>query len=80
MSEMVEQVARAIEQECAGCDPRDFNAFLAAARAAMAAMREPTVEMECAGTEHWALRVAMDDRAAGVWRAMVDAALQEPNA
>ena len=45
MSEMVERVAIAIEDECAGCDPRDKDAFLKAARAAIQAMRKPTETM-----------------------------------
>lgn len=71
----IERVAKAIEDECAGCDPRDADAFVSAARAAIAAMREPAIEMEIAGTEQWALMSAMEDRSAANWKAMIDAAL-----
>jgi hypothetical protein len=45
------------------------------ARAAIEAMREPTDEMEVAGTEQWLCEAAMEDRSGANWRAMIDAAL-----
>lgn len=76
MSEMIERVARAIEQEIG---PQDMD-FAKIARAAVEAMREPTEAM---------LEVAQDmyepvgDRAMwppepkDAWPAMIDAALTE---
>lgn len=69
MTEIVERVARAIEAECAGCDPRDFNPFLAAARAAIAEMREPTEAMLGAAEASYEVQPRK------VWRAMCVAAM-----
>jgi hypothetical protein len=91
MSEMIERVARAMyrqrisdlgiygdsQEKTDQAVDRCWPFCSAQAGAAIAAMREPTVEMEIAGTEYWALKVAMEDRSAGVWQAMVDAALGE---
>ena len=76
MSEMVERVARAI------CltqtqDERGWLAFLTEAQAAIAAMREPTAEMQVFGVE--ALighREPVEECSAPVWRAMIDEALR----
>lgn len=48
------------------------------ALAAMETMREPTIEMEIAGTEAWLCEAAMEDRAGANYRAMIDEALLEP--
>jgi len=47
------------------------------ARAAIEAMREPTADMEIAGTEAWLCEAAMEDRARANYVAMIDAALNE---
>jgi hypothetical protein len=73
MSEMVERVARAIEDECAGCDPRNFSAFTNAARAAIAALREPTEAMVMAGKD----APFCPDIPTDVWYAMIDATLKD---
>jgi len=76
---MVERVARAIRQECEGCDPRDDKAFESAARAAIAAMREPTERIVAQGG-----RFCGDERgnpdelqARHLWEIMIDAALEQ---
>jgi len=82
---MVERVARAI---CAslsdkmngwdtlGGDERED--FLAAARVAIEAMREPTTKMSDAGDEASAsLAISRDSSGNYVWQAMIDAALKE---
>lgn len=74
MSKMIERVAKAIEDECAGCDPRDTAAFTAAARKAIAAIREPTDAMVQAGWPHTA-DPCWDSNVADAWRAMIDVAL-----
>jgi hypothetical protein len=54
----------------------DAAAILAALDAAGLAVvpKEPTVEMQVAGTEQWLTVRAMEDRAAVIYRAMVAAA------
>jgi len=47
------------------------------AKAAIMAMREPTVDMEVAGTEAWTREAAMEDRAKVNYRAMIDYALYD---
>jgi hypothetical protein len=69
MSEMVERVARVIDEMCAGADPRDHAAFAEAARAAIAAMREPTFDPETVSYHQGMTR-------ADWWRAMIDEALK----
>lgn len=75
--EMVERVARAIATTARFPNFTDEvrDTFLPHARAAIAAMREPTETMRDAGT------MADEDQWAGnpprVWRAMIDAALAE---
>jgi len=76
MGEMVDRVARAIYEEGlvrARMVDHTHEAVLAVARAAIAAMREPTEAMlECAGSaEDYADR---DNIFAHAWRAMIDAA------
>ena len=72
MSEMVERVAKALAREY-DRDPETDNVGLgtqlstAMARAAIAAMREPTEAMLYAGWQ--------ED--SSIWRAMIDAALKD---
>lgn len=74
MSELVKRVARAIQampvRNGGYVDVADI------ARDAIRAMREPTIEMEIAGTEQWLCEAAMEDRAGVNWRAMIDEALR----
>lgn len=81
MTEIVELVARAIEDECAGADPRDHAVFVKAARAAIAAMREPTDEMLVAAESAAPALATFASREASpsfaAWRAMIDAALKD---
>lgn len=76
---MIERVARAARD--AYHDARNSEAFVnhweAIALAAIKAMREPTQDMEIAGTEQWLCEAAMEDRSGANWRAMIDAALKE---
>lgn len=74
----IDRVAKAID-DCDerlllsyGIRDRDLKAF---ARAAIKAMREPTVDMEVAGTEAWLCEAAMEDRSKANYRAMIDYAL-----
>jgi hypothetical protein len=76
MNAMVERVARALEDNSdlldpTGSEPRDF---VAVARAAIAAMREPTEVMIEAvyGGHPENTRIARE-----CWRAMIDAALAD---
>jgi len=80
MSEMVERVAKAVVAKlqpsvfCGGdeaCDSLPCSCALDIARAAIEAIREPTDEMLDAG---WGQR---GERARGIWRLMIDAALKE---
>lgn len=84
MSEMVERVARAIQasrgpkENWERADPATRDLWLADARAAIAAMREPTESMVVDGFEamkgDWqSCRQAADD-ARSCWRKMIDAA------
>jgi len=76
MSSMVERVARAIEKKLSRTDPYDerqhkrFN-YDECARAAIAAMREPTEGMLAAGA--WELT---NEYVGRQWQAMIDAALE----
>jgi len=97
MSEMVERVARALVTLHGGrWDAMIFesedgelcqHAYLELARAAIAAMREPTDAMKAEGCEELGGFVTQDlwdgfahssDVAAAIWRAMIDAGLAEP--
>lgn len=78
MTDIVERVARAIYEARNG-DGQPYMGiilnwpeYLAQARAAIAAMREPTEEMQAAGAEH--VR-QVSGGMAGIYRAMIDAAL-----
>lgn len=93
-SEMVERVARAIAlDECQSWDELDFihaAMYVSFARAAISAMREPTVEMiGVAGAEVLNRYVGADPGdsyhgtatwAAECWEAMIDAAAGSPAA
>lgn len=80
MSEMIERVAKVIWNihsssfnDGVGLD--DDLMYLDMARAAIEAIRDPTIEMEIAAQEDWMCVRAVEDRGAVIWRAMVDAAL-----
>lgn len=78
MNEMIERVAKAIGTKVMGEQSINLNE---AAKAAIAAMREPTPDMNIAGGIAWsnALPKAgtyVDNAAAG-YQAMIDAALKE---
>ena len=82
MSEMVERVAMAIMRD--DFEGHDFwdrqapdvqNQYLTNARAAIAAMREPTESMVVAGEDHIGGDL-IDGDSAWVWQAMVDEALK----
>lgn len=75
MNEMIERVARVIEDACAGCDPRDKGAFFDAARAAIRAMREPTMAMLDAANEAVCNTGEPPAQVDLIWQAMIDAAL-----
>lgn len=76
MSEMVERVARAIHGTSvmvAGWDHLsrvERDSYLAAARAAIAAMRDPTFEMLNIGIDHPSNDIKVQ------WQAMIDEALR----
>lgn len=78
MSEMVERVARAIQatrgprENWDRVTPATRDLWMADARAAIEAMREPTEAMTDAG---WR-RIEERDDAAENWRMMIDAALK----
>ena len=72
MSTMVERVAQALQQEMGAAPLDETAASFALARAAIAAMREPTEEMLNAGHEARAKATVN-----GIWHAMIDAALEE---
>ena len=84
MSEMVERVARAIEQRAS--ERQDLNAWRDYARAAIEAMREPTDAMarkadgltDLVGPyEEANTPEARQDEFKCAWRAMIDKAIQE---
>jgi hypothetical protein len=70
MSTMVERVAQALRQEMETVAFNEWVASFALARAAIAAMREPTEEM----LDAW---IRAPGAIKGGWQAMVDAALEE---
>lgn len=86
---MIEKVARAIYR----CDPIpnapfdvlveiDKTYYLGRARAAIEAMRDPSLKMQTAGGNVHVGNDEMDahdfqDQASEIWRAMIDAALKE---
>ncbi len=67
MNEMVERVAREIEAEFAEMEPNDVHRWRRLARAAIAAMREPTFEMCVAG----------GPASPAIWCDMIDEALRD---
>jgi hypothetical protein len=76
-----EVIARAAGHACCGDCPRaDYDRVARLALAALDAAglavvpKEPTDEMQIAGTEEWLTVRAMEDRAAVIYRAMVAAA------
>jgi hypothetical protein len=82
MSEMIERVARALD-EChdpSSWHPYDFwdhDFALELARAAIEAMREPTDAMKQAGDDFSGnLAITHDASGEGTWQAMIDAALK----
>ena len=68
MSSMIERVAQALQQEM-GTAPFDEATSFALARAAIAAMREPTEDM----LDAWA---RAPGAIKGGWQGMIDAALE----
>ena len=72
MSTMVERVAQSLQQEMGTAAFDEPASSFALARAAIAAMREPTEEMLNAGHEARAKATVN-----GIWHAMIDAALEE---
>ena len=68
MSTMVERVAQALQQEMATAAFDEPASSFALARAAIAAMREPTKEM----LDAW---ISAPGAIKGGWQAMIDAAL-----
>ena len=86
MGEMVERVARAIaeahEEEWGRLDDLSRDVYRVEARAAIAAMREPTVAMDGAGYDASDLSWKQDPGAVRhieVWEAMIDAAIGRQN-
>jgi hypothetical protein len=84
MSKMVERVAKALWQHFATEGTfdedrhNDREAYLLAARAVIAVIRDPTIAMEEAGAKG-----SGEDSigvARGVWKAMIDEALKCPSA
>jgi hypothetical protein len=80
MSEMVERVALAIAETVAGPGAQPKGNWLVAARAAIAAMREPTSRMGIVGQNRVNACTDYDgpdsDAAVRTWEAMIDAALE----
>jgi hypothetical protein len=69
--DMIERVARAVAK-CQNGEDDDWEYYKNEARAALAAMREPTEEMMLAGER---ANEPLDSPAYTTWRAMIDAAL-----
>lgn len=84
-TEMVERVAKAIYHSKPRNRPWEIlrpefqRQYEKQAIVAIEAMREPTIDMEVAGTEAWLCEAAMEDRAGANYRAMIDAALSSPS-
>ena len=74
MTDMIERVAVAINQAMLLHDDYDPDLL---ARAAIAAMREPTEEMLTAGDDHTDRYDSEEDDFLNGWRAAIDAALSE---
>lgn len=81
MSEMIERVASALWAVSAKswaweeCPPAQQAGYRQHARAAIEAMRVPTVEMVVDATEDWMCVRAFEDRAEAIWDAMINRAL-----
>lgn len=73
-NEMVERVAAAIIAEMCASRP-DEPPGIRLARAAIEAMREPTLQMVQAG---WAVNGYRGDMTEREWSAMIDVALKQP--
>ena len=73
MSTMVERVAQALQREMGTAPLDEPPSSFALARAAIAAMREPTEEMIVA----W---IRAPGAIKGGWQGMIDAALEGPQA
>lgn len=73
MNEMIDQVAQAMagKEEWAMVDEQDRNGWREIARAAIEAMREPTLQMIFQGEDAGANSAPID-----VWKAMIDEALR----
>ena len=69
MNSMIERVAKALQQEMGTASFDEPPSSFALARAAIAAMREPTVEMIVA----W---IRAPGAIKGGWQGMIDAALE----
>jgi hypothetical protein len=69
MSSMIERVAQALQQEMGAAPFDEQSSSFALARAAIAAMREPTEEMIVA----W---IKAPGAITGGWQGMIDAALE----
>ena len=69
MSSMIERVAQALQQEMGAASSDEPASSFALARAAIAAMREPTEEM----IDAWA---RAPGAIKGGWQGMIDAALE----
>ncbi|PKR55420.1 hypothetical protein [Thalassospira marina] len=84
MTGMVERVARELHRndgfealvEWNDLDEDSRQMYVFFAKVAIEAMKEPTTEMEIAGTEQWLCEAAMEDRAGVNYRAMITAALE----
>lgn len=53
-----------------------WREYRLSAELVLGAIREPTVEMEVAGTEQWMCEAAMEDRSKANWQAMIDEILR----
>ena len=73
MTDIINRVAREIE----GIDTSSVEGARLAARAAIAAMREPTPEMIEAGLDAYEFWGRTAEHVADDWRDMIDAALKE---
>jgi hypothetical protein len=74
MSEMIEKVARAIAVEIDGND-QYWRGFQSTSRAAIGAMRQPTVSMVQAGAKYDREIDLTFVGLEGIWRTMIDSAL-----
>lgn len=77
MSEMVERVARALREQYDNRTTFEVTPrFSVMARAAIGALRRPTLAMAVFGDTE--LAKGFDTNSQDVWTAMIDAALKEP--